>query len=134
MVSFDSMIKSLTDIIEKSYTQGVTIEEAEKHAGMFLHGQLLVAAELKECDLDARMRKTGVKAIKAAAYLEAATKTDKKPTEAMITAIIDREETVQNEQKSFDQAEAHRDLLQNYYNVFKEGHIYMRGISKGRFE
>lgn len=124
----------LTAEIKAAYEQGVTMEQAERLAGRFLHAMILVSEELKTADLDSRMRKTGVKAIKAAVYLKEATKGDKKPSDVLLGALVDSNDAVRQEQDAFDEAEVKRDNLHNYYNIFKESHVYARGIAKGRFE
>lgn len=133
-MNFKQLCDKLEAEIVQSYTEGVTIEEAEKLAGQFLHAQMQVSAELKKFDLDSRMRKTGVKAVKAAIYMDAATKPEKKPTEAMLSAIVDQHEVVQSEQTELDKAEVERDDLDRLFSVFKEAHVHFRQLSKGKFE
>lgn len=133
-MSFEKLCKKLEEKIANAYEAGVSLEEAEKLAGEFLFAQLAVSTELKKADLDSRMRKSGVKAIRAAIYLDAATKGEKKPTEAALTAMLDSNELVVGEQKSFDEAEVERDSLERYYSIFREAHVYFRGIAKGRFD
>lgn len=130
----NKMYAELEKEIQNSYESGVTLEQAEKLAGKFLHAQILVANELADSDLDSRMKKQGTKAIKAAIYMEAAKAGEKKPTEAMLAAIVDQHEVVIGEQKAFDAAEVKRDKLQNYLNIFKESHVHFRTIARGRFE
>lgn len=126
--------ESLVNDINKAYESPVTIEEAERLAAKFLDAQIQVGAELQVVDLDARMKKTGVKAIRAAVYLDTATAGDKKPSDVLIEAVINSDERVKKEQEELDKAEVKRDALYNYLNVFKESHIFFRGVSKGRFE
>lgn len=126
--------KQLEAKIQAAYTEGVTVDEAEKLAGEFLHAMLQVSEQLKAADLDSRMRKTGVKAVRAAIYMQEATKDSKKPTEAMLSALVDSHEVVQSEQNSYDLSEANHDELERMYNIFKEAHIFYRGISRGKFE
>lgn len=133
-MNFKQLCDKLEAEIVQSYTEGVTIEEAEKLAGQFLHAQMQVSTELKKFDLDSRMRKTGVKAVKAAIYMDAATKPEKKPTEAMLSAIVDQHEVVQSEQTELDKAEVERDDLDRLFSVFKEAHVHFRQLSKGKFE
>lgn len=129
-----AMFEELTSAIQNSYEDGVSIEQAEKLAAKFLHAQILVSNELSKLDLDARMRRTGVKAIKAAVYHEEATKGDKKPSDAFLQSLVDKSQEVILAQDDYDKAEVEKDSLQNYFNIFKEAHIFYRGISKGRFE
>lgn len=132
--AFQAMCDELTAAIKRSYEEGVTVEEAERLAGQFLHAQLVVSGELRKADLDYSMRKSGTKAVRAAVYLESATKGDKKPSDVMLNAIVDVNDLVQGEQSRMDEAEAHRDFLQNHLNVFRDAHIHFRGIAKGKFE
>jgi hypothetical protein len=126
----DGLKKNITD----SYEEGVTMEEAEKLAAKFLDGSLRVAEELRVADLDRRMKKAGVKSVKAAAYLEAASQGERKPSDKLIEAVIDSDKIVAAQQEEFDKAEVYAGLLENYLEVFHEGHVYFRGIAKGRFE
>ena len=128
------LVEDLTTDIRNAYETSVTLEQAERLAAKFLYGQICVANALQTSDLDARMRKNGVKQVKAAVYLEEATKSEKKPTEAMLGALVDRNELVSGEQEAFDKAEVSKAYLENALSILKDGHIYFRGISKGRFE
>ncbi len=127
------MFKHLEEKIKAAYESGVTMEEAERLAGEFLSAQITVAEHLRNKDLDARMRKTGLKALKAAVYLDEVKKNEKKPTEAALTAVIDSSDLVVGEQGAFDEAEVDRDQFQNYLNIFNQAHHYFRAISKGSF-
>lgn len=131
---FAVFCESLKADIKRSYEEGVTMDEAEKLAAKFLDASIQVGEELKLADLDRRMKKSGVKAIKAAAYLNAATQGDKKPSDKLIEAVIDSDKLVEDSCKAFDVAEVEVNNLSNYLSVFHEAHIYYRGISKGRFE
>lgn len=134
MSDFKRLCQSLGAKIQSAYTEGVTLDEAEKLASEFLYAQLQVSERLKAADLDSRMRKTGVKAVRAAIYMDAATKTDKKPSDVLLEATVNMNELVQGEQNDFDAAEADRDELERHYNIFREAHIHFRGIAKGKFE
>jgi hypothetical protein len=124
----------LEEKIKASYTEGVTLEQAEKLAGEFLYAMLQVSAELKKADLDSRMKKSGVKAVRAASYLDIVQKPDKKPTEMHIQSLIDTDELVSKEQDDFDKAEVERDDLKRYYDIFQNAHVFFRGVAKGKFE
>jgi hypothetical protein len=98
-------ISHLEDKIKAAYESGVTLDEAEKLASEFLSAMIGISEDLRSADLSSRMRKTALKAVKAAVYMNEATKTDKKPTESMLAALIDKNEIVQSEQESFDKVE-----------------------------
>lgn len=133
-MSFQQLCKKLEAKIVSSYEQGISLEDAEKLAGEFLFAMLAASPELKKADLDSRMRKTGAKAVRAAIYLKEATKTEKKPSDVLLVALVDSNVTAQGEQQDYDKAEATKDELDRYYNIFREAHIYFRGIAKGKFE
>ncbi len=133
MTEFKDFCAKLETAIRDSYTNGVTMEEAEKLAGKFLGGQLAVSTQLKAVSLDARMRKSGLKAMRAAIYLGEIKGADKKPTEAQLAALVDTHEVVQSEQNALDTAEVEREALERYYDVFGNAHIHFRSIAKGSF-
>jgi hypothetical protein len=127
-------ISHLEDKIKAAYESGVTLDEAEKLASEFLSAMIGISEDLRSADLSSRMRKTALKAVKAAVYMNEATKTDKKPTESMLAALIDKNEIVQSEQESFDKVEVERDALERTFNILREAHLHFRAISKGRFD
>lgn len=132
-MTLQEYIKILENDIKNSYEQGISQTDAEKLAGTFLVAQIRLAEELKTAGLDSRMKKSGIKAVRASAYLDIVQKSDKKPTEAQIAAMIDTDGLVNSEQESFDRAEINLDYLERYYDIFKEAHIHFRSIAKGSF-
>lgn len=134
MSKFEEQLKTLENKIKSTYEEGVTVDEAEKLAAEFLYAQMVVSGELRKTDLDARMRKSGTKTIRAAIYLDVVQQAEKKPTEAQIAALIDTDKMVSIEQEALDKAEVDRSNLERYYDVFGNAHIYYRGIAKGKFE
>lgn len=133
-MTFQEFCEKLEAKIINTYEEGATQDEAERLASEFLAAQIRVSNELRDVDLDSRMKKSGLKAARAAAYMTAAASSDKKPTEAAIQAIIDTDKLVCGEQDKFDKADAERAHLDRYFDVFKNAHIHFRGVSKGRFD
>jgi hypothetical protein len=132
-MTFQEFCSNLEAKIINSYEQGVTLEEAERLAGEFLGAQLRVSAELKNKDLDSRMRKSGLKALKAAVYMQTLT-AETKLTEAGKAAIVDSDVSVMKTQDDLDVSEVDKAELERYYDIFLNAHIFFRGVSKGRFE
>jgi hypothetical protein len=132
-MTFEEMCAELEVEIENAYTEGTTLEQAERLAARFLKAQLAVSRELQKADLDSRMRKSGVKAIRAAVYMEAATKGDKKPSDVLLEHLVNSDDIVSGEQRRFDEAEANRDGLERYYNIFSNAHVFFRNSAKGQF-
>ena len=132
-MTFKTLCEALEKEIQESYTTGITLEAAEKLAGQFLHAQMTASNELRKADLDSRMRKTGVKAMRAGMYADIVGKSDKKPTEAAIENEIVRNPVVQAEQDRLDDAEVTRDDIERYYNIFQQAHVHFRQLAKGGF-
>lgn len=132
-MSFSKYCQSLETKIQATYEEGVTMETAERLAAEFLGAMMKVSAELKNLDLDARMRKSGVKAVRASVYLEIVQKNEKKPTETQIASMIDTDKLVSQEQDGLDKAEVERDDLKRYYDIFQNAHVFYRGVAKGNF-
>lgn len=129
---FKERCRELEELIQAAYTDNLTLDQAEKLAGNFLHALLQVSSELSKVDLDARTRKAGVKAIRAGAYLEIIQNSEgKKPTEAQIAAIIETNVLVISQQSESDAAEVLKAELERFYDIFNQAHIYFRQMSKG---
>lgn len=133
MNNFEDFCTTMENEIARSYTDGVTLDEAERLAGKFLHAQMQVSAELRKLDLDSRMRKSGLKAVKAAVYTDACAKLDKKPTESALEHTINLNEMVSAEQDALDTAESSRDELERLFSVFQASHVHFRQMSKAQF-
>lgn len=131
--TFEQFCKNLEIKIQKSYEEGTSLEEAERLAAEFLVAQIRVSEALKAASLDSSMRKSGLKAIRAAVYLENATKSDKKPSDVLLSAMVDVHEVVQSEQDAHDKALAESESLKRYYDIFVNAHIFYRGVAKGSF-
>ncbi len=133
-MTFAEYRKEIESDIQNAYEFSPTVQESEKLAAKFLSAMIKVGQEYRTASLDARMRKTGLKAVKAAIYMEAATKGEKKPTEVALAAIEDTNELVNGEQVAFDTAEVGAAEIGNLLSVAREAHIYFRGLSKGKYE
>lgn len=127
-------LEGLKNKIKKTYEEGVTLEQAEKLAGEFLVAQMKIANDLMNADLDARMKKSGLKAIKAAVYMSEVDKSEKKPSDTLLEQVVNQDKQVMAQSDLLDSAEVLRDALNNYKSIFHEAHIHFRGIAKGRFE
>lgn len=121
----------LVEQIEKAYNEGITQSEAERLAA----GSLLVMNDLSNkligTESDRRMRKQGLKAIRAAVRLEAAKSSEKKPTESMIDAMVDSNEMVAETESAYDAAEVGSQAVDRQYSIAKEAHLYFRSVAKG---
>lgn len=133
-MSFKSYYEELEKEIVASYTNILTTDKAEILAGKFLYAQMQVSQDLKQKDLDSRMRKSGLKAVQAAVYLSETQNNIKKPTEAQLQHTINTKPEVNAEQDAFDQAEVERNELERLYNIFTNAHVFYRNVSKGKFE
>lgn len=126
-------IQDLEEKVREAYQNGVTQEQAERLAGEFLEANFQLAEKLKMAELDARMRKSGLKAVKGAAYLEIVQKSERKPTEAQITAMLDTEGMINKEQENLDKAEVECNFLERIYSTCQNAHVLYRKISGGTF-
>lgn len=131
MSKFEEQLKTLENKIKATYEEGVTQDEAEKLAAEFLHAQMVLSAELRKSDLDSRMKKAGNKSVRATAYLEIVSSSEKKPTEAQISALIETDSVVSSHQDLLDKAEVLTSDLERYYAIFSNAHVYYRGVARG---
>jgi len=133
-MTFKEYCQELEEVIATSYKRGTNAIDAESFAAQFLQAQIRISQELTKADMDSRTRKSGIKAVRAAVYLDIVQNSDKKPTEAQLTAQVDTNEIVQNEQNEYDKAEVSVAELERYYNIFRETHLYYRALMKERNE
>lgn len=127
-------LEELEEDIKKAATENVEKDEAERLAAKFLLAQIEVSKSLRRADLTARLNKAAVKEKKASVYLAEVAKADKKPSDVLLEQIVNTDKGVWLEQSKFDASEVERDSLQDYFDVFKDSHIYFRSVGKGRFD
>lgn len=133
MNKVEQLCVELEKTVTDAYENGVSLEDAERLAAKMLSAQMTIARELEAVDLDSRMRKNGVKAIKAAVYMEEINKYDKKPAEGLLEHAINQNKLVNTEQDAYETLDARKSALTIYLGIFKESHIYFRSIMKGTF-
>jgi len=126
--------KALEQKIINSYVEGVTTQQAENLAGEFLEAQIKASEELKQLDLNARLLKSLVKQTRAEVFVREATTPEKKPSDTLLTALVDKDLKVSAEQGAFDEAEVDRDELYRMFSIFQNAHLHFRAIAKGKFE
>ena len=127
------MFEEVQALVDRAYDEEITMQEAEKLATRLLSVQMTIAKELATVKLDARMRKSGVKAVKAVAYLDEVKKHDKKPSDSYLEHVVNTNENVNKEQDAFDAADVNAETLETLLSVFKEAHIHFRSISRGAY-
>lgn len=126
--------EALQKQLNQAFEQGVTMEEAERWAAKCLSAQIDLSQELMTADLGARMRKNEYKTMRARVYLDTVQASEgKKPTEAMIEAIIATSQEVAATQNAFEEEENASEALQRLYDIFRDGHLFYRGVAKGTF-
>lgn len=130
-MKISQLCKELEDACQNAYEGGVEVTDAEKLAARALQAQIILSRELEKLDLDSRMKKNGVKAIKAAVYLEEVRKADKKPSDTMLEQICNLDKSVADSVEAHDQAEASREGLERYLGIFKDAHVFFRNVARG---
>ena len=123
--------EELVEIIQKCTEEGITISAAEGYAGKALFVMNSLSEALAEADRDRRMRKRGVKSIRAAIRTEEVKKHEKKPTESALEDVLNLNKIVAEQEEAFDDAEVKTEELERQFGIAKESHIYFRAVSKG---
>lgn len=124
---------SVQTSIRECYENTLTMEDAEKLSAKCLDAQLEISKELRNIDLDARMKKSGLKAVKAAVYNDLISKSEKRPTVDQLEHSLNLDSEVSKAQDLLDSGEVDRDELKRYYDVFHEAHVFFRSLAKGAF-
>jgi len=126
--------KTLEQKIIKSYTEGTNLVDAESLAAEFLAAQIQISEEVKEESIRHRMLKADLKEKAAAVLYNAATAGDKKPSDSILQALVDKDPGVKEAYQVHVVSEERANELERLYNIFRESHIYYRAIGKGRFD
>ena len=126
--------KELKATIDRVYNEGCTVLEAERLAAKTLSVRLEISDRIKEVDLDARMKKHGIKAIRAKEYMDELAKYDKKPAEGLLEHAVNLSELVGAAEGLYNNADTEVDRLKTYLGVFSDAHIFFRTIAKGSYE
>ncbi len=129
-------IMELQQSIRKVHTEGVSLEDAERLAAKSLDVLIQIGGMdglIRSKDLDARMKKNGYKTVRAKTYIEIVHRSEKKPTEAAIEAELLTSALVSTSQDQYERAEVEAEALHRLYDIFKDAHIYFRGVAKGSF-
>ena len=129
----DVEMTALEQDVQRAYEESVTVEEAERLAAKVLTVQLKIARELAITDLNARMRKNGLKAQRAQAYMDECNKSEKKPAEGYLENVVTLDPKVKLAQATYDEQDARKESLTLYLGIFKDAHIYFRGIARGNY-
>lgn len=124
---------ALEEKIKDSYINSVTMDQAESLAGELLIAMTTMSSALREADLDARMRKTGVKSLRATRYGEIIAASEKKPTEGALDHMLNQDTMLIEAQNEFDVAESDKNELDRYYNICREAHLHYRALAKANF-
>lgn len=130
----EKMYETIKAQIMLAYEEGVSIPEAEKLAALTLAARIEIAEEIKSTELDAKMRKQGVKALRGKEYLTIVAAEEKKPTEAMIAAKIDSSADVNAEEEQLALAEVNASHLKSMLDLYKDAHLFFRQVCRGTFE
>jgi hypothetical protein len=123
--------EELKKAIQQAYEEGVSLEDAERHAARCLDAQIGLNEVIQTSALDARLKKNGYKTLRASNYLAIVQASDKKPTEAAIDATLSTTPEVTAAEDAYQTAEIETEALKRYFDIFRDAHIYFRGVAKG---
>lgn len=133
-IKLEADIAALKKDIQRAYAEGVTILAAEKLASKTLLARMALADAIQVLDLDARMKRQGVKAERGSLYSSIVAESEKKPTETAIESMINTSLTVVAAEQTYAEADTSKDRLHTYSDIFKDAHIFFRSVAKGTFE
>lgn len=124
----------LKEDVLRIYEESISITEAERLSAKFLHAQMEISEEIKRKDLDARMKKAGLETMESKVLLDEIAKHDKKPSDSVLSAVVATNEQVNASKNAMFEAQTETEALKRLYEIFKDGHIFARGIAKGSYD
>jgi hypothetical protein len=107
-------------------------DEAPNMAAMCLIAQASLLADLAAADLRSRALKRDIDFAKAKAFADIKqTPADKKPTDALVQNLVNKDEEVRRISNEQNIAERDYKQLSNIHALLKEAHLTFRSIKKG---
>lgn len=148
MSSFNSKSSAdlVTEFIEKvskelrlAHTEKYEMERAELTAALCLEAQKELSEFLAEAELLAKERKLEVESIEGEMYLHYKYEykidgKDNKLSDVGVQSLVAKDENVKKAKKKQYEAEANFSKWKNLFGMLKDGHIYFRGLAKGKLD
>jgi len=133
----ESLVDDFVNELREAHKQKYDTEKAELTAALCLDAQREIAEFLAEAELLAKEKKSLVDSIQAEAYFKYKDLPDvngKKLTEAALSHKVAKDIEVISSKKEQYIAEANYNKWRNLFSTLKDGHIYFRGLAKGKNE
>jgi len=136
----------VTDLIEKvskelklAHTEKYDVERAELTAALCLEAQKELAEFLAEAELLAKERKSEVESIEGEMYLHYKYEykidgKDNKLSDVGVQHLVAKDEKVKKAKQKQHEAESNFSKWRNLFGMLKDGHIYFRGLAKGKLD
>jgi hypothetical protein len=124
------LIEQLQKRVSEVYENGTTVSQSEEITHELADAEFKLVTMITPLDLDARMRRHGVKQIRAAVYLDIIKNSEKKPTEAQIAAMVDSDSLVSDAQKGYDGAEAALAEAERLLDAVHNSQVVFRTLMK----
>jgi len=130
------MIEKIMIEFRKAHSRKYEPEDAEKTAALCLEAQKELTEFLSDAELISKEKKLEVERIEAEKifYYKSLKNGGEKVTDTILKAYVAKDDDVCNAKKGQYKAEADFNKWKNLLNVLKDGHLFFRGVSKGKNE
>ncbi len=131
---FQFLLKKFTREVRKAHQEKYNMDRAEKTAALCLDAQKELSEFMSEAELLAKEKKTEAEAVAAERYFFYKSSSETKITDVALNRMVDKDDEVKAAKKEQYKAEADYNKWKSLLGTLKDGHIFFRGVSRGKNE
>lgn len=130
----EQKITDLNNELRAVYEDKYEQDRAERTAAGFLSAQMDLAYFISSAELHSKQMKSELEFVSADAYFQLKSKATGKVTEASLQQELHKHPDVVKARENLNKAESEIKKWNLLFSSLKEGHIFFRGIGKGKNE
>ena len=128
----ERIIAQISKEFKLAHNYKYDVEKAELTAALCLEAQKQIAEFLSDAEIYSKERKWEVESVSAERYFHYKESATDKISESALNHFIAKDEKVKEAKSEQFKAEANYKKWQNLLSILKDGHIYFRGLAKGK--
>jgi hypothetical protein len=130
---FEKLVEECFNELSSSSRNKYDMDKADRTAALFLVAQMKLSFLIEEVELRARNAKNEITRIEGEKYFEyKISNAEKKITENMVASYVSKEPDIVSARRECAIHEASLKKWNYVMNVLKDGHVYMRNLSKNK--
>jgi hypothetical protein len=130
----EHLISEFAYELKIAHKEKYDVEKAEKTAALCLDAQKEIAEFLAEAELLAKEKKSEVESLEAEKFFYYKKEAGTKLSDVAANLLVAKDSDVKIAKRAQYTAEADYNKWKNLFGTLKEGHVFFRGLAKGKSE